>query len=100
MRGKHNSDLHKNQGDTIALLEHLDTLSEQLTEKTEELALAAHRIQKLTEQYNEEKELLAAANVASSKEMEGLERDIQRLRIESSTALTIAQQKTQKAEIE
>ncbi|KAJ3196946.1 kinetochore-associated Ndc80 complex subunit ndc80 [Irineochytrium annulatum] len=100
LRAKYNATLHKLQDELIALQETIDRLSEASSEKLEELILIESRIAQLNQQYEEEREQLAAMNAKSSEEMQSLERDMQKMRLDSTATLAASQQKVQKASIE
>ncbi|KAJ3105223.1 kinetochore-associated Ndc80 complex subunit ndc80 [Phlyctochytrium planicorne] len=100
LRADYNSSLHASQDELIALQETLDSLTESLSEKNEELQQIESRITKFTSQYNDEKNIAMEANSISSSEVENLEKELQRLKLELATTLTASQQRLQKASME
>ncbi|KAJ3218694.1 rRNA-binding ribosome biosynthesis protein rpf2 [Dinochytrium kinnereticum] len=97
LRADYNSSLHVSQDELIALQETLDSLTESISEKNDELQVIESRISKLTSQYNDERNIAMENNSITSSELESLEREIQRMKIELATTLTASQQKVQKA---
>jgi SMC interacting uncharacterized protein involved in chromosome segregation len=82
------------------LQEKLDALSEQVTEKIEELKGVEARIKRLGEQYLEEKESASQENIATTEEVERMDAELARARLESNNGLVQSQQRVQNATFE
>jgi SMC interacting uncharacterized protein involved in chromosome segregation len=82
------------------LQEKLDALSEQVTEKIEELKGVEARIKRLGEQYLEEKESASQENIATTEEVERMDAELARARLESTNGLVQSQQRVQNATFE
>ncbi len=80
--------------------EKLDALSEQVTEKIEELKGVEARIKRLGEQYLEEKESASQENIATTEEVERMDAELARARLESTNGLVQSQQRVQNATFE
>ncbi len=80
--------------------EKLDALSEQVTEKIEELKGVEARIKRLGEQYLEEKESASQENIATTEEVERMDAELARARLESNNGLVQSQQRVQNATFE
>ncbi|KAL1915715.1 uncharacterized protein VTP21DRAFT_6474 [Calcarisporiella thermophila] len=100
LRVNFNTALHKTQEESFHLQDIVDRLSEQVSDKVEELSRLEGRVRHLTQQYTEEREVVAAENAASNQEIEALEQELQRMRIDGATTLLQSQQKVQKVTIE
>jgi len=92
--------VHKTTDDGIVVQEKLDALSEQVTEKIEELKGVEARIKRLGEQYLEEKEVASQENLATTDEVERMDAELARVRLESTNGLVQSQQRVQNATFE
>ncbi|KAI8827943.1 HEC/Ndc80p family-domain-containing protein [Chytriomyces cf. hyalinus JEL632] len=100
IRSKYNASAHAFEDETIIAQEQLDRLSEACAEKCDELMQLESKILKLNEQFTKEKEVYGATNTEASKQMEVIEQEIQRMKLDASNALTLSQQRVQKASME
>ncbi|KAJ3073609.1 kinetochore-associated Ndc80 complex subunit ndc80 [Podochytrium sp. JEL0797] len=100
IRSKYNASAHAFEDEAIATQERLDRLVESHAEKCDELMMLETKISKLNDQFNEEKDMYAKANLAASKEMEVIEQDMQRMKLESSASLMQSQQRVEKVKSE
>ncbi|KAI9102541.1 HEC/Ndc80p family-domain-containing protein [Phlyctochytrium arcticum] len=92
--------VHQTQDESIALQDTMDNLTWSCTQKQEELNELEAQVQTLTERYRQEQEQIGFANNASHEEIQQIERNIQRLKIEANGMLIQSQQAAQKAAIE
>ncbi|KAJ3391310.1 kinetochore-associated Ndc80 complex subunit ndc80 [Entophlyctis sp. JEL0112] len=100
VRSKYNASAHAFEDEAIAAQEYLDRLTESVSDKCDALMALEGQIAKMNERYNEEKEALSKASLASSKEMEVLEHEMQKMKTDSANALIQSQQKLQKSTLE
>ncbi|RKP08982.1 HEC/Ndc80p family-domain-containing protein [Thamnocephalis sphaerospora] len=100
LRAEKNAECHKGQDELIAQQETLDQLTEHHADKKGELEVLETRYQKLQLQYNEEREMVNHENITSSAEIDHLEQELQRLRVEGANGLLQAQQRAQRAIID
>ncbi|KAJ3284177.1 kinetochore-associated Ndc80 complex subunit ndc80 [Rhizoclosmatium sp. JEL0117] len=87
IRASYNAAAHKAEDDAIATQETLDRLTEACAEKCDELMALEQRISKLNDAYNAEKEVFEKKMAARVKEMEVLESEMGKMRLDSSRAL-------------
>ncbi|KAK9760744.1 kinetochore-associated Ndc80 complex subunit ndc80, partial [Basidiobolus ranarum] len=96
LRSNLNGSLHHTEDEAIALQENLDHLTEVVNDKVEELKSLESRIQRLVAQYQDEKEAASKENSTGNTEMDGLEQELQSMKLEGNTGLLISQQHVQK----
>ena len=92
--------VHRYQDEWIALQDTLDGLAWTLTQKEETVNATDSKVKALSEQYKDEKEHIGLTTTASQQEIDHLERQVQKLKLDSNHSLVVSQQKSQKAVVE